>query len=136
MSSFYLQQAQQSESLQSLENKLTHPPSLFTWLKRLSLYTIRETFNPTFQVASLSGLKPIYSYTHQQQSLYFGLTQRVASGTPQEIRFDYFVYKLLLLQFRDPNNFYPISGIPRLSFYISEYSGNQKPNQDYYSGVL
>nr|BAE80088.1 delta-endotoxin [Bacillus thuringiensis serovar aizawai] len=133
MSSFYLQALELNESLESLENKLTHPPSLFTWLKRLNLYTISENYSSPLRVSSLSGLSAVYSHTHQQQALYVGPPQGITGGSPQEIRFDGFVYKLFMSQNISPNGCYPIGGIPQMSFYISDYSGSPRPNKDYYS---
>nr|ABN49951.1 Cry30-like protein [Bacillus thuringiensis] len=134
MSSFYLQALEQNESLESLENKpLPHSPSLFTWLKRLNLYTISEDYSIPLRVSSLSGLSAVYSHTHQQQALYTRPYQGVLVGQPQEIRFDGFVYKLFMSQNISPNSCYLIGGIPQMSFYISDYSGGLRPNKDYYS---
>ncbi|ARJ25665.1 hypothetical protein B7492_31995 (plasmid) [Bacillus mycoides] len=134
MSSFYLQALEQRENLESLENQLTHPPSLFTWLNGLSLYTIRENFNPALQVSSLSGLQATSRYT-QNPTILPNPAQGIRNGTPTPIGLNnLFIYKLSMSQYHDPNGCYPIAGISDMTFYKSDYNGNSPATQTYQAG--
>nr|ADK47393.1 pesticidal crystal protein [Bacillus thuringiensis] len=114
MPSFYLQALQQSGNLESLENQLTHPPSLFTWLNELNLYTISENFNPAILPNPAQG---------------------ITGGTPIPIGLNnLFIYKLSMSQYHDPNGCYPIAGISDMTFYKSDYNGNASTTQPYHAG--
>nr|BAD67157.1 Cry30-like [Bacillus thuringiensis] len=134
MPSFGLQQSNYFQSLEGLENALTHPPSLFTWLNELNLYTIRENFNPALLVSSLSGLQAISRYT-QNPNRISNPAQGVRNGTPTQIGLNnLFVYKLSLSQYHHPNECYSIAGISDMTFYKSDYNGNAPTTQTYQAG--
>ncbi|WP_234881467.1 insecticidal delta-endotoxin Cry8Ea1 family protein [Bacillus mycoides] len=134
MPSFYLQALGQSGNLESLENQLTHPPSLFTWLNELNLYTISENFNPALRVSSLSGLQAKYRYT-QNPTILPNPAQGITNGTPIPIGLNnLFIYKLSMSQYHDPNDCYPIAGISDMTFYKSDYNGNASTTQTYRAG--
>ncbi|MCU5409265.1 insecticidal delta-endotoxin Cry8Ea1 family protein [Bacillus cereus] len=133
MPSFYLQALQQRD-IETVENQLTHPPSLFTWLNELNLYTIRERFNPALQVASLSGLQATSRYTQNTTTISNPVQGPVREGTPTKISLaNYFIYKLFMSQYRHPNDCLPISGINEMSFYRSDYYGAGGPAPVHYS---
>ncbi|MDY8166257.1 insecticidal delta-endotoxin Cry8Ea1 family protein [Bacillus thuringiensis] len=136
MPSFYLEGLPPG-NIETRENSLTHPPSLFTWLKKLDTYTKSEKFNPALEVASLCGLQAAISYTLQNPPEFAGPFQGIlGTKTIPIISFDnQFVYKLFLKQYRHPNDCYPISGIPQMTFYISDYYGNARPNKEYSSKI-
>ncbi|MEB4814624.1 insecticidal delta-endotoxin Cry8Ea1 family protein [Bacillus thuringiensis] len=135
MPSFYSEGLPQG-NIETWENLLTHSPSLFTWLKKLDPHTKRENFNPAFEVASLCGLQAVLSYTLQNPPEFAGPFQGIVGTRQPIISFDnQFVYKLFLTQYRHPNDCYPISGIPKITFYISDYYGNLRPNKEYSSGI-
>ncbi len=135
MPSFYLQALQHS-NIEALENQLTHPPSLFTWLNELNLYTIRENFNPALQVSSLSGLQAKYRYTQNSTILPNPPAQGITNGTPIPIigLNNLFIYKLSMSQYRHPNDCVPIAGISDMTFYKSDYNGNASATQTYQAG--
>nr|BAD00052.1 putative mosquitocidal toxin [Bacillus thuringiensis serovar entomocidus] len=134
MPSFGLQQSNYFQSLEGLENALTHPPSLFTWLNELNLYTVRENFNPALQVSSLSGLQARSRYT-QNPTILDNPAQGVRNGTSTQIGLNnLFVYKLSMSQYHHPNDCSSIAGISDMTFYKSDYNGNASATQTYQAG--
>ncbi|MEB9553513.1 insecticidal delta-endotoxin Cry8Ea1 family protein [Bacillus cereus] len=133
MPSFYLQALQQS-NIETMENLLTHPPSLFTWLNELDLYTVRENYSPSLLLSSLSGLQAKSRYT-QNSTIFYNPAQGVGTGTPTRVGLaNLFIYKIFMSQYHHPNACYPIAGISDMTFYKSDYNGNMPTSQTYQAG--